>query len=196
MGCYFILIQIKYGSINFFFHISNHNTIFLEGEIMLINEYNIDNLNIDNLIIVYCDGSCYYKDRIGGYGIFLVSGNYSKKMSGGSRDTTISRMELTGMIEALKIVDKSYKTVIFCDSEYTTNCINKGWIKLWNEFLFVGKKNEDLLKIYLEEYNKFPKGNIIIKHIRGHIGIKGNEIADKLAKGAREKVKKEILKLK
>jgi ribonuclease HI len=43
--------------------------------------------------------------------------------------------------------------------------------------------------MYLEEYNRFK--DISIRHIRGHIGVKGNERVDRLAKkGYKEALKR------
>lgn len=133
-------------------------------------------------IMCYTDGSCNWRNKCGGYGILIDDGDEQLTEYFSEYPTTISRMELKGMIACLKVLNIDDKAVIYCDSEYTTNMVNQNWLIEWNKFNFVGKKNEDLLREYLKEYFKFPKGNIIIKHIRGHKGYEGNEICDGLAK--------------
>lgn len=146
-------------------------------------DINFENLSKDT-IICYCDGSCNWKNKIGGYGILIVEGENRIEESIGEENTTIGRMELKGMILILKLLNKEEKVVIYSDSEYVTNCINKNWLKDWSLFNFVGKKNEDLLKEYLFYYKKLNPQNIKIKHIKGHVGYEGNEIVDNLAKQA------------
>ena len=132
---------------------------------------------------IYCDGSCNWRNKRGGFGIYFKFDDQTKSIWKGSYyPTTISRMELWAMITALQTLNIKYKTDIYSDSEYVTNCINKNWLLQWEEIHFVGKKNEDLLRLYLKEYRRFPLGNINIIHVKGHTGIIGNEIADNLAK--------------
>jgi ribonuclease HI len=159
-----------------------------------ININKVKSINFENLpedvVIIYCDGSCNWKNRFGGYGVFLVDGENKVEFFEGEKDTTIGRMELKGVISSLQLLQSNEEAVIYCDSEYATNCVNKNWLKDWNEFKFVGKKNADLLEIYWNEYNRFEKGKITIKHISGHSGYEGNEKADELAKFAYEQAKK------
>jgi ribonuclease HI len=151
---------------------------------------NFENLPKDT-IIIYCDGSCNWENKFGGYGVLLIDNKKEKlEIFFGEKETTIGRMELLGIITSLRLLQDNEKAVIYCDSEYAVNCINKNWLEDWSVFLFAGKKNSDLLKIYLEEYNRFSKGNIVIKHIKGHVGFEGNEIADKLAKKGYNQIKK------
>ena len=42
-------------------------------------------------------------------------------------------------------------------------------------------KNIDILKKLLNEFRKFPKGNIKLKHVKGHNGNEYNELCDSLA---------------
>ena len=63
---------------------------------------------------IYTDGSCLKNPGPGGWGAVLIYGGRKKELSGGERDTTNNRMELTAAIKALEaldnmgILDKAY----------------------------------------------------------------------------------------
>lgn len=143
-------------------------------------------------IIAYTDGSILLKEKRGGTAFYLefkdgenILGTTS--FSKGYVNTTISRMEMYGIIFALsKIQEKQkYKVLIVSDSEFVVNSINKGWVSNWEKEKFLDRPNSDLWIRFLEEYRKFPKENLTFKHTRGHgKGLlcyqKGNDIVDRL----------------
>jgi len=108
------------------------------------------------------------------------------EIGGGDKHTTNNRMELTAAIEALRATHNlqptTYNLIIHTDSAYTINGITK-WVSKWekNNWRGVNKKeilNQDLWK----KLSKLSKGKKIEwKHVRGHVGIPGNERADFLA---------------
>ena len=51
---------------------------------------------------VYTDGACSGNPGPGGWGAVLEYNGQRREMSGGERETTNNRMELTGVIEALR----------------------------------------------------------------------------------------------
>jgi len=145
------------------------------------NPPHLDNLK-NKTVIAYTDGSCWWKDRIGGVGVYLKWGKFESHYTQGYANTSVGRMELLGLITAMQLVtDKNFRLEIYCDSQYAINCINKRWVWTWQQFKYAGKKNEDLLKELLIEYSKFPKGYVKLYHVKGHSGVEGNEIADELA---------------
>ncbi|MAD42095.1 MAG: hypothetical protein CL623_06850 [Arcobacter sp.] len=72
---------------------------------------------------------------------------------------------------------------IYSDSKYSIDCITtwaygwkaKGWTKKGGEI-----KNLELIKKTHELYERI-KDFIEIKHVKGHAGIEGNELADRMA---------------
>lgn len=144
-------------------------------------------------IVIFTDGSCNVKNRLGGYGALLqfkdgeeVLGE--KEISVGYSNTTISRMELRAITESLKVIKEKdlYPVLVVSDSQYTVNSINKDWVLNWERENFFGRKNSDLWIEFLVEKRKFKKNNLIFKHTRGHDrGLEcyrnGNNRADILA---------------
>jgi ribonuclease HI len=134
-------------------------------------------------VICYTDGSCYLNDRgRGGYGAILQYGNVVKEICAGYIHTTNNRMELAGVIAALEELTEPCKVLIYSDSRYVTEAINKHWIKNWLKKDFKGIKNPDLWKklVPLLEFHE-----VSFEWVKSHNGNNGNERADELAsKGA------------
>ncbi len=145
-------------------------------------------------VIAFTDGSCSYKDKIGGVGalIILDGTEHRKKICGGERDTTSQRMEMMAAIMALQALNQPCDVVILTDSKYLKNGMTK-WVSGWmrNGWKTQGKdpvKNQDLWKRLVE---MSAKHDVTWKWIPGHSGISGNEQADALANKGRRMAKDE-----
>jgi len=138
-----------------------------------------------NKIIIFTDGAAKGNPGPGGYGVVLQTDKYKKELSEGYRLTTNNRMELLAVIiglEALKF--KGSEVVIYTDSKYIADAVNKGWVFQWERKAFRKKKNSDLWKRFLKIYRQH---NVTFKWVEGHSGIEGNERCDRLAVEASEK---------
>ena len=77
------------------------------------------------------------------------------------------------------------EVVIYSDSKYVVDAIEKKWIFNWEKKNFKGKKNIDLWKRFLKVYKKH---NVYFQWIKGHNKHPQNERCDQLAvKAARGK---------
>lgn len=158
-----------------------------------VKEVKPDRIHHDGEIFIYTDGSCNNKtNQNGGFGIVLLyNGNEKRVYSNQYSNTTSARMEIRGLLESLKhIRDKTIPVTVYCDNEYVCKSISEKWAEKWeNESWLIGRGednlkyrlNHDLWKQVLEEYRKFPAGNVKLVWVRGHDGDKYNEIADELA---------------
>lgn len=130
---------------------------------------------------IYTDGAARGNPGPGGYGIIMewVGKPYRKEFSQGFRYTTNNRMELLAVIEALKKL-KNLKTtaVVFTDSKYVADAVEKGWVFSWEKKAFKDRKNRDLWIEFLKEYRKHK---VRFKWIRGHNDHPQNERCDQLA---------------
>jgi ribonuclease HI len=130
-------------------------------------------------IIVYTDGSAKGNPGKGGYGIVIMSGKYRKDISVGYRLTTNNRMELLAVIVALEMIKQPNNNVmIFSDSKYVIDSIEKKWVFGWQKKGFKGKKNVDLWRRFLKIY---PLQNVKFTWVKGHAGNVLNERVDSLA---------------
>jgi ribonuclease HI len=123
---------------------------------------------VNSRIDIYTDGSSRGNPGPGGYGIIMVSGPHMKEFSQGFRKTTNNRMELMAVIVALKqIKNPGHEVVIYSDSKYVVDAIEKKWINGWVKKAWKDVKNPDLWKEYLKVSEQ---QHIRFVWVRGHNG--------------------------
>ena len=139
-------------------------------------------------IRIYCDGACSGNPGKAGSGVAVYSNEKNPVLLHGDfvENGTNNIAELNALYQALLISKQtSSKNIItiYSDSKYSIDCIKtwaygwkaKGWTKKGGEI-----KNLELIKKTHELYEKI-KDLIEIKHVKGHAGIEGNELADRMA---------------
>ena len=130
-------------------------------------------------ITIYTDGAASGNPGPGGYGVVLTSGKHRLEKSEGFRLTTNNRMELLAVIIGLEALKKPMsKVVVFTDSKYVADSVEKGWLFQWESKAFKKKKNPDLWIRFLKAYREHIVRFIWIK---GHSNNKENELCDRLA---------------
>lgn len=133
-------------------------------------------------IEIFTDGSSKGNPGPGGYGIVMRYGEKEKEYSEGFRRTTNNRMELLAVIKGLeKLKRYDIPVIVYSDSKYVIDSIEKGWVFNWVKTGFRGKKNEDLWRRYLDLHSKF---DIEYSWVKGHAGHPENERCDVLATSA------------
>ena len=91
-------------------------------------------------------------------------------------------MELMAVIVALEQLKyKDSKVIVYSDSSYVCNAINKDWINTWGKKGFKKTKNVDLWRRFLKIYKEHQVEFVWIK---GHSNNPDNEICDSLAVAA------------
>ena len=143
---------------------------------------------------IFTDGGCSGNPGPGGWAYVIVSdGNPMSYSSGGEALTTNNKMELTAVIRAIE--DTSVMGVpemnICTDSQYVKNGITT-WIINWkkNGWKTASKdpvKNKELWE-QLDKLNSTNKIRWI--WVKGHAGIKYNEMCDSLVRREMEKFRK------
>jgi ribonuclease HI len=130
-------------------------------------------------IQIYTDGSSRGNPGPGGYGIVLKFKGNVKEHSKGFRLTTNNRMELLAVIEGLALLKTNQlPIVIYSDSKYVIDTVEKGWLNNWIKTNFKGKKNKDLWMRYYQISRQFQ---IKFSWVKGHNGHPENERCDVLA---------------
>jgi len=141
-------------------------------------------------INIYTDGAAKGNPGPGGYGVVLEYAGQTKELSKGFRLTTNNRMELLAVIIGLEhIKTSSHQIIVYSDSKYVVDAVNKKWLFSWELNNYKKKKNPDLWRRFLIVYRKH---NIIFKWVKGHAGHIQNERCDYLAVDAAKKSKLEI----
>ncbi len=138
---------------------------------------------------IFTDGACSGNPGPGGWGAVLRYQGIEKELSGGEKETTNNRMELTAIIEALAILKEPCSVTLTTDSKYAADGITKGWARSWkaNGWRKADKKpalNSDLWEQLLQLLDTHK---VEIVWVKGHAGHPENERCDKLATTAIEK---------
>ncbi len=131
----------------------------------------------DNCIKIYTDGASSGNPGPAGIGVVLIYGEKKKETSSFIGNATNNTAELTAIkagLEELKRFDLPVR--IFSDSSYAIGLLSKGWR---------AKVNQDLIFEIREMMTKFS--NLAFIKVKGHSGIKENEVADFLATSAIKK---------
>ena len=137
-------------------------------------------------VIIYTDGACSGNPGPGGWGAILMCNDHKKEISGASKETTNNIMEITAVIEALKLLKYECNVKIYSDSAYVVNAFANGWIYNWmkNGWKTANKepvKNKELW-IQLYEFTKVHKIEFI--KVKGHADNEFNNKCDELARNA------------
>lgn len=134
-------------------------------------------------IEIFTDGACSGNPGPGGWGAILRYNGAEKELSGGEKNTTNNRMELTAVIESLSALKEPCKVKLVTDSKYVADGVTKGWAESWrkNGWRKADKKpalNPDLWEKLL---NLLEVHNVEICWVKGHAGHPENERCDRLA---------------
>jgi len=142
---------------------------------------------------LFADGACSGNPGPGGWAFILRHPASGKELerSGGERETTNNRMEMTAVIRGLETLKRPTRVELVTDSTYVGKGLTE-WLPKWKAQGWRRKqgdrwepiKNEDLwrrLDELLEEHQ------VRFTHVRGHQGHAENERCDALAVAAYQK---------
>ncbi len=142
---------------------------------------------------LFADGACSGNPGPGGWAFILRHPTTGKEMegSGGVRETTNNRMELTAVIRGLETLKRPARVQLISDSEYVGKGLTQ-WMPKWKANGWRRKegqkwaplKNEDLWR-KLDEL--LTTHQVQFTHVRGHSGHPENERCDTLAVAAYQK---------
>jgi ribonuclease HI len=136
-------------------------------------------------VIIYSDGACRGNPGPGGWGAVLRYGASVRELSGAVSQTTNNRMELQGVIEALRVLKRRVSADVHTDSQYVRRGITE-WLPAWKARGWRTAdrkpvKNQDLW----QELDELAAGHELRWHwVKGHAGVPDNERCDELANAA------------
>jgi len=147
----------------------------------------IEKMSIDTKI--YTDGGCEPNPGEAGSGIAVYRSEKIDELWYGlyNPNGTNNTAELNALHQALMIsedeISKKRSVAIFCDSKYSIQCVTqwaagwekKGWKKAGGEI-----KNLVLIQEMFALYQTL-KNNVQVLHVNGHVGVEGNELADRMS---------------
>lgn len=144
-------------------------------------------------VVIYCDGACSGNPGPGGWGSILIFQGKVRELGGGNAITTNNRMEMTAVMEALKVCltnqtkINTRKIHVFTDSVYVIRGITQwifGWKKRgWKNAENEQVSNQDIWQELDAVVQQLKKNQFEIKwsFVKGHSGIAGNERCDEIA---------------
>ena len=137
-------------------------------------------------VIIYTDGACSGNPGPGGWGSILMYKENEKEISGGKEDTTNNVMELTAVIEGLKLLKFPCKVKLYSDSAYVVNAFTQKWIYGWlkNGWKNSNKEPVKNKELWEELYGLTKIHEVVFVKVEGHSDNKYNNRCDELARNA------------
>lgn len=137
-------------------------------------------------VIIYTDGACSGNPGPGGWGSILMYKDKMKEIYGGKKDTTNNVMELTAVIEALKMLKFKCNVKLYSDSAYVVNAFNQKWIYGWMKNGWKNSNKEPVKnkELWEELYSLTKIHNVEFIKVKGHADNKYNNRCDELARKA------------
>lgn len=143
-------------------------------------------------VTIYTDGACSGNPGPGGYGAILMYGQHKKELSGGDPNTTNNRMELMGVITALKALNRPCQVDLYTDSQYVVNAIEKGWAKKWQANGWMRNKKDKSLNpdLWQSLLDLLEIHQVTFHWVKGHAENPYNNRCDELAVAESHKYKR------
>ena len=138
---------------------------------------------------IYTDGACSGNPGPGGWGAILRYNGHEKELSGGEKNTTNNRMELTAVISALEALKESCEVDLYSDSKYVIDALSKGWAKSWQKKNWIKSDKKPALNPDLWEklLSLTEKHELHCHWIKGHADNEYNNRCDELAVRERDR---------
>jgi ribonuclease HI len=138
---------------------------------------------------IFTDGGCEPNPGRAGSGVAVYRDGQVAELWYGLYEPrgTNNTAELQALHQALLMAEQEIarktSVAIFCDSRYSIQCVTqwaagwekKGWKKPGGEI-----KNLDLIRPMFTLYTKLKK-SVQVLHVNGHVGVEGNELADRMS---------------
>ena len=133
-------------------------------------------------VTLYTDGACSGNPGPGGWAAILRYGAAVREISGGERETTNNRMELTGVLEGLKALKEPCAVELWSDSQYIVNALQNGWLRDWKRRGWKRRDGELKNPELWQELDALLGCHTFSAHwVKGHADNEYNNRCDRLA---------------
>ena len=132
---------------------------------------------------IYTDGACSGNPGPGGWAAILRYGKREKVLSGGERETTNNRMELTAAIRGLQALREPCAVTLYSDSRYLVDAVNLGWARGWQSRGWMRTKREEAKnpELWQELLELLDRHQVQLRWVKGHGDDPLNARCDALA---------------
>ncbi|MGK0440342.1 MAG: ribonuclease HI [Pseudohongiellaceae bacterium] len=138
---------------------------------------------------IFTDGGCEPNPGKAGSGVAIYRDDTLAELWYGlfNPNGTNNTAELNALHQALIMaegeISRGTSVAIFCDSMYSIQCVTQwavgwkknGWKKKSGEI-----KNLELIKEMFTQHQSI-KDDVQVLHVNGHVGVEGNELADRMS---------------
>ncbi len=137
-------------------------------------------------VVIYTDGACSGNPGAGGWAAVLFYGEHKRELSGGERETTNNRMELTAVIKGLEALRYPCIAEVYSDSAYTVNAFLQGWVYGWERGGWKKADNKPVLNsdLWKQLLALTRKHEVQFFKVKGHADNEWNNRCDELAREA------------
>ena len=144
-----------------------------------------------DLVELFTDGACSGNPGPGGWGAILRCRGKEKELSGGEKETTNNRMELTAVIQALSLLKEPCIVDLWSDSKYVIDGLEKGWAKGWRARGWIKSDKKPALNPDLWErlLALCERHTVRLHWVKGHADNPHNNRCDELAVAESRKYK-------
>ena len=142
-------------------------------------------------VTIYTDGACSGNPGPGGWGAVLCYGAHERELSGGEAMTTNNRMELSAVIEALRLLKEPCTVELYSDSKYVIDALSKGWVYGWKKKGWIKSDKKPALNVDLwEQLLPLIEAHEVHYHwVKGHAENAYNNRCDEMAVAESRKFK-------
>lgn len=135
---------------------------------------------------IYTDGACSGNPGIGGWAAVLLYNGHKKEISGAEANTTNNRMELTAIIEGLKMLKEPCNVTVYSDSAYSVEPFIKNWISGWiaRGWRTASKDEVKNIDLWQELLSLKQVHDVKFIKVKGHADNELNNRCDELARAA------------
>ena len=137
-------------------------------------------------VVIYTDGACSGNPGPGGWGTILMYKDTAKEISGYMKNTTNNIMEITAVIEGLKMLKYKCDVEIYSDSAYVVNAFLQNWILGWIKNGWKNSSKEEVKnkELWQELFSLTKIHDVTFHKVKGHADNEYNNRCDELARNA------------
>lgn len=141
-------------------------------------------------IEIFTDGSCLGNPGPGGWAALLSFQGKRRMIQGNTAETTNNRMELTAVIEALKVLKESCEIELYTDSKYVMDGAQV-WMINWKKKNWMRNKKEPVKNVDLWQAldERLQQHQVKWHWVKGHSGHPENEAVDTAAREQAELIR-------
>ena len=134
-------------------------------------------------VTLYTDGACSGNPGPGGWAAILLYNGHKKELSGGEKQTTNNRMELTAVIRGLSALNQPCIVDLYSDSKYVIDALEKGWAVGWRKRGWKKADKKPALNpdLWSELLDLCERHTVQLHWVKGHAENPYNNRCDQLA---------------